>query len=589
MKCFHLFVLIGFLAFVSCQRDLEIGNDAQLDLLAFFDDSNLTIDSLSINKEDALKIVEPITSKYPDRWVDISNTIIPAGTRIAFNTMGHQLDVDDCSYCQSPDYDSWLIVIDNDVSVTGTWQLTHIFVDVKTGRYSTMELNGRAIIKWDTSRNVYIPSENINDAGEKNKRLPKRTGAVTQWAVIISGGCDSLNNKSRYYNDCVNIYAKLTQVLGYSKNNIFCLISDGIDPGLDQRTGPNTYVSSNPDLDGDGINDIQYKANLASISSAFNTLSLLVSPGDEVLVFLTDHGGYGGYFYLWDDETLNPYQLNTELNKLGSSVKIDVVMGQCHSGAFVGSLAASNRTIAASCSATESAWAIEYQYNLFLHYWTEEIAYAAVNDDCYVSPSELFFSASQSVISYQTAQYSSTPADFGKKHSLVGEIIPFVSGSDYLTTTTNSLYTIVNNPNPSSVTWDTGLGISLVSFTDSTAVVKGSIPLPGQFCISSSYVDVYIVVDGKTHKIRKNIESVWKPGYYVDKGHIWGGNGTYTVRHIGGEYGYVWFSTSPAWPIVGYVTSTATVQEGYTSDPVSLGVSFYNPLGEQITILERVH
>lgn len=101
-------------------------------------------------------------------------------------------------------------------------------------------------------------------------------------------------------------------------------------------------------------------------------------------------------------------------------------------------------------------------------------------------------------------------------------------------------------------------------------------------------ISASFVVDGKTHVLRKNIESVWKPGFYMNNGNIWGGNGTYTVRYAGGEYGYQWYSTNPAWIVVGYIASTASVLEGTTSDPVSLGVSFYDPLGEQITVLERV-
>lgn len=585
-------LLMGTMAFMSCQKERKLMNDVPLEPLTRSIDSALGGHTPHISKKEALKIVEPITSKYPDRWVDISDEIIPAGTRIAYNTVGHLMDVDDCSYCLSPGYDSWLLVIDNDLAVSGKEQHIHIFVDVESGVYSTMELKGRAIIGWDTSRNICIHSdEESRTDGVTNQRLPERSSSTTRWAVIISGGIDSLSNKSRYYNDCVNIYSKLTQELGYPKGNIFCLMSDGTDPALDQRTGPNTYINSNPDLDGDGTNDVQYRANRTSITSVFNSLSLLVSPGDEVLVFMTDHGSSSGYFCLWDHEALFPNQLNWELNKLGSSVMIDVVMGQCYSGAFISPLSASNRTIATSCTSTESAWAREYQYNYFLHYWTEQIINSATYGDRYVTPSELFLSAYNSVVSShnQTPQYSSTPTDFGTTHSIAGEIIPYITGSDILSTNINSYYSIVNYPNPSSVTWSTDSEAYIVSHTDSTAVVKGSITSPGHFCEPGAFVHADLVVDGVSHRISKNITSVWKPGQYLNGNNIWGSNGNYQIRHLGGEYGYVWQSDNPAWQITGYDDFMASIFEGYTNNPVNLIVYFYDPLGEMIVVIEQVH
>ena len=592
MRKIVCYIFAGVLTFLSCQKGQEPINESSSEPFTRSGDATPRKGSVSVSKEAALKIVEPITCKYPGRWVDISDDFIPANTRIAYNTVGHLMDVDDCSYCLSPDYDSWLLVIDNDSAVSGREQQIHIFVDVESGVYSTIELKGRAIIDWDTSRNICIYSEEESRIGQRiNQRFPERSSSTTRWAVIISGGVDILNNKSRYYNDCVNIYSRLTQELGYPKGNIFCLMSDGTDPALDQRIGPNTYISSNPDLDGDGTNDVQYRANKTSITSVFNSLSLLVNPGDEVLVFMTDHGGSSGCFYLWDNEALFPSQLNTELNKLGTSVLIDVVMGQCYSGAFISSLSASNRTIATSCTSTEVAWTLEYQYNYFLHYWTEQIVNSATYGDRYVTPSELYESAYNSVVSShnQHPQYSSTPTDFGTTHSIAGEIIPYITGSDILSTNINSYYSIVNYPNPTSVTWSTDSEASIVSHTDSTAVVKGNITSPGRFCEPGAFVHADLVVDGVSHRISKKITSVWKPGQCLNGNNIWGSSGNYQIRHLGGEYGYVWQSDNPAWQITGYNDYMASIFEGYTNNPVNLIVYFYDPLGEMIVVIEQVH
>lgn len=587
----YYLLFASLLTIVSCQKGRELKDDVLSEPLTRSIGSSSRVYTPHISKEDALKIVEPITSKYPDRWVDISDEIIPAGTRIAYNTLGHQLDIDDRSYCLSPDYDSWLLVIDNDASITGSHRHIHLFVNIVSGEYSTMELEGRAIIEWDTARNICIHPETISGFEKKDQRLPERSNGSTQWAVIISGGCDSLNNNSRYYNDCVNIYFKLTQLLGYPKGNIFCLMADGTNPALDQRTGSNTYISSDPDLDNDGTDDIQYEANRTNIASVFNTLSLLVNPGDEVLVFMTDHGTPSGRFCLWGSETLSPSQLNAELNKLGSSVMIDVVIECCYSGAFISQVSASNRTIATACTSTEVSYGLGYQYNYFIHYWTECISYAAVNGDSYVRPSELFRTANESVVSAlsQHPQYSSTPTYFGGRHSILGEIIPYITGSNYLSTNINSVYSIVNYPNPSSIIWSVGYNVSLVSYTDSTVVVKGNITSPGRFCESAASVSADIVVNGKAHHLSKVIDSVWKPGIYNDGNNIWGSNGSYQVRHLGGEYGYGWQSDNSAWPIISFSEFTVNVSEGYTNNPVNLIVLFRDPLGEMIVVKDRVH
>ena len=137
--------------------------------------------------------------------------------------------------------------------------------------------------------------------------------------------------------------------------------------------------------------------------------------------------------------------------------------------------------------------------------------------------------------------------------------------------------------------WNAGSNTTLVSYTDSTAVMKGKITESSLFCSTTTPFSASVSVDGKMHTITRHIDSVWKPGYYIDGGHIWGSNGTYQVRYMGGEYGYQWFSDNPAWQVTGYIASTATVLEGPTNDPVNLIVSFYGPLGDPIIVQEQVY
>jgi len=80
------------------------------------------------------------------------------------------------------------------------------------------------------------------------------------YAVIISGGYDEYYNWERYWNDCSAIYSTLISVYGYSKNNIYVLMSNGTDPSIDRHLNDGSYDSSPLDLDGDGLPDIQYAA-----------------------------------------------------------------------------------------------------------------------------------------------------------------------------------------------------------------------------------------------------------------------------------------------------------------------------------------
>lgn len=589
MKRIRLALFIGLTVFLSCQKEQAPVNDSPFELLTKNGNPSSKSFNGPITKEDALQIVEPITSKYPGCRIDISNEVVPAGTKIAFNAVGHKVDVDNCSYCNSPDFDAWLLVVGYDPYILSRGQKTHIFVNVESGEYTILEIGGRAIMEWDTSRNICITSDNESIKSKNSQRLPERRSGSTRWAVIISGGCDCYNNTSCFYNDCSTIYCKLTQDLDYPKGNIFCIMADGTDPAIDQQKF-DCFISSDPDLDGDGTNDIQYSASRANIASVFDQLSLLVSPGDEVLVFVTDHGDQNGLCYLWGNETLSPYQLNAELNKLGPSVMIDVVMGQCYSGAFVGPLTAANRTITTACSSSEEAWIYTYQYNIFLNHWINFISTSCATGDGYVSPHELFIHARANTYPQwpQQPQYSSTPSDFGDVHSLMGESIPYILGSDYLSTNANSLYSIVNYPNPTSVTWSVGNNVYLLSSTDSTAVLRGIITDSDRYFAETGGVSATIVVDGVSHRLAKFINSVWKPGSYIDKDNIWGSNGLYHVRSLGGEYGYQWAVDNPAWQITGWSGYYVNVLEGFTTSPVNLLVWFYDPLGELIMVRDRI-
>ena len=66
-------LIITFL--VSCQKENGCESVTYVEINTRSIDSH--VNSLSIiSKEEALHIVEPISKKYPDRWIDVSDTLI---------------------------------------------------------------------------------------------------------------------------------------------------------------------------------------------------------------------------------------------------------------------------------------------------------------------------------------------------------------------------------------------------------------------------------------------------------------------------------------------------------------------------------
>ena len=591
------------MTFVSCQAGLNIGDVFQDTPLTKSGDSTLFVDTLSLNKADslqiskwdALKIVEPITSKYPDRWVDISNSIIPANTSIAYNNLGEYLDVDNLSYLLSPDYDSWLLSLGCNQSFLGKQEVLHLFVNVNTGEFKEVYLEGRAIVEWDYSRYTFLQTDKKTDRNN-SKDLPPvlRNTNPNKWAVIISGGISKMSNFSCFWYDVYYAYNSIINHLDYPKSCVYCLVSDGNDTTEDRMISNYVFDDSPTDYDGDNLSDVDYPAQKEWISDVFDSISSMALPGDEVLVFMTGHDNMNQGITLWGGETLSPSELNFELNKLDPGVMVDVVMGQSYSGCFLPTLESTNRTITTACNSTETASLNIFLCNYFLYAWASSVDACSISGDSFVSPYEAYtLACTVAPLLFDNysnhPQFSSTPTSFGSDHSLSGGYIPYISGSDYLSTNVNSVFTITNFPYSATATWSVGDNASIVSYADSTAIIKGYISNSLQYSAPNTSLTASIVISGKTHTISKQIASIWKPGAYIGNNHINGGNGVYSIVTYPGAYGFYWLCTNPDWQIISQNGGYVLVSEGNTVDPVYFSVSFYDPLGETITIVDQVY
>ncbi len=261
---------------------------------------------------------------------------------------------------------------------------------------------------------------------------PARPDRGRAFAFIISGGANQGSNHIRYWNDSSFIYKALVNYYGYADENIYVCISDGLDPAVDRSDGTN----SPPDLDGDGDDDIQYPATNEYIQLVFDELNTILTPGDQLFIFTTDHGGqesgWDCYLNLWNWEELPDQVLAAYVDALPCQTVI-CCFEQCFSGGMIDDLEGEGRVIATAARWDEYSWAMgpDYIYDTFVYFWTCAVGWedpygnpvdADTNDDGLISMHEAFLYAEANDHESETPQYSSTPPDLGDALNLYGNL-----------------------------------------------------------------------------------------------------------------------------------------------------------------------
>ena len=273
----------------------------------------------------------------------------------------------------------------------------------------------------------------------ENRRapIPSKTAPVlsttredSRWAVLMNGGYDSGNNHVRYWNDLSNIYITLNYVYEFPDENIIVLCSDGLNPAADQSNG----LNSDPDLDGDGDDDIMYSCVLSNVDLVFSGLADNFTGTEKLFVFTTDHGNtQGGWDVvenLWNHEELTDDHFASLLAALPEGEKI-CTFEPCFSGGFLDDVVVPPGPIVASsaCRYDESSWAMapNYVYDEYVFYWTAAIkgedAYgnpvdADTNDDGLVTMDEAFIYAESHDTASESPQYGEYPEGTGDYLSL---------------------------------------------------------------------------------------------------------------------------------------------------------------------------
>lgn len=229
-----------------------------------------------------------------------------------------------------------------------------------------------------------------NNIGDAQLAVGKRI-----WAIIIDGGFNKNSHYVRHWNNCAYIYRVLRRKYGVPKEHISVFMSDGSDSRDDRIVfekdprNPNSdtsyYESSPLDLDEDGVADIEFPALKNTIKSVIHSqINNKILPGDQLLVFVTDHGGWKEntdtqWICLWNEEILYDYELAELLRPFSDKgVILNVVLGQCCSGGFIEDLAMTGSVVAAACTGTQNTFGNGI-HSYFLYNWTKAIS--EKNDD----------------------------------------------------------------------------------------------------------------------------------------------------------------------------------------------------------------
>ena len=297
----------------------------------------------------------------------------------------------------SPNLDSWFFLVDEVPNANWAHPCLYLFVDMDGNVYKYAanmfpdNISTELLNISETTKCGFT----VTPISEKSRTKIGSTPRLNNhYAVIVSGGGNPSRNYTRYWNDCAEIYMTLTEQYGYDPSKVFVLMADGTDPGIDNSEG----LSSNPDLDGDGIDDIDFAATNQNLDNVFNYLYSQLSYSDFLFIYTIDHGGMDydldeSYLVMWNAEK---YYASTFANKVRSirTKATHIVMGQCHSGGFLEYFTNSpNICISTACGKYELSYStFDLQYDEFVHLWTQShhTNLSDINGDSHISAWESF-------------------------------------------------------------------------------------------------------------------------------------------------------------------------------------------------------
>lgn len=208
---------------------------------------------------------------------------------------------------------AWCIFIDYRPLADWGHECAYVFVEATNG-YSNFMLQKfppKSISKlWTRYRIFVLPADKCNqhrspllerleqqknNVGAQNQEsritnvrriIQQRSSTSPQlYAVIINSAISAEQNYERYWNDCSIMYSTL-KTYGFDDGNIYVAIGDGNDGTPDFRLNSGNLVQTPMDLDGDGVEDVDYPAIHDSLEIIFSDLSQIVTEEDIVVIYI---------------------------------------------------------------------------------------------------------------------------------------------------------------------------------------------------------------------------------------------------------------------------------------------------------------
>ena len=188
--------------------------------------------------------------------------------------------------------------------------------------------------------NIISPAQNREDTVITIYSADPEVASRT-YAIILNGGIDKDNNYSGNWIHCSWIYKVLHHGYGIPKSHIWAVMADGKDPAWDYKNFKGELISSNPDLDNDGEDEIRYSATRVNVKKTIDEIASLIRKDDNLFIFVADHGHTDdrdgtSTICLWNKEELYDYELAEWLSPVfDKGATVCMLLGQCYSGGFL--------------------------------------------------------------------------------------------------------------------------------------------------------------------------------------------------------------------------------------------------------------
>lgn len=201
------------------------------------------------------------------------------------------------------------------------------------------------------------------------------------YALLYSGGVNSYNAHSRYWNDLKFMYKTLKSKYGYTDDRIVVVYKDGVAADAEMT--------------------VDYAASVTGLRDAVNLLDSKVKGFSSLFFFITNHGGgyntaesknYSGlydsapldevdtykydetvFYYNQSNNTIPDDSLAVYLNRIvkGGSNKLIAVLEPCFSGGLIRDLRGPNRVIVSAANEFEFSWGGgPGNHDIFSYYFT---------------------------------------------------------------------------------------------------------------------------------------------------------------------------------------------------------------------------